>query len=329
MTRSRVVVLLSFFVVALGIVAGLGAWALDPARASVGPLPGAGLALPAESRFLMGLDVKRFTASPFYAKFAQGPRRMDAFKTLEEKTGLNPERDLDELIMAGSGPGRREDGVVLALGRFDQYKLGRTIETHQKGVTSKKLHGTTLYMFGEGSSASTSIALLDDDALVMGGQKAVETVLANRAGSQAPLKANRGLMDLLGRVKPGSTFWMVGDQELLSNLPQNIPAPGGSAAMQLPPVKTVVMNADLDPEVSLEVTGEAADEAAARNLADVVRGLTALAALQANQRPELKQLASAVSVTTEAKSVHVNARLPYELLESLQGPASRKSSEAR
>jgi hypothetical protein len=44
--------------------------------------------------------------------------------------------------------------------------------------------------------------------------------------------------------------------------------------------------------------------------------------LQAQQKPEFKQLASAVSVTTEAQRVHVNARLPYDLLEKLQ-PAKR------
>jgi hypothetical protein len=89
-------------------------------------------------------------------------------------------------------------------------------------------------------------------------------------------------------------------------------------------MKTLVVTGDLDPIISLELTGEAADEAAARSLADVVKGLTALAALQANQRPEFKELASAVSVTTEATSVHVNARVPYELLESLQRPAAPK-----
>jgi hypothetical protein len=75
---------------------------------------------------------------------------------------------------------------------------------------------------------------------------------------------------------------------------------------------------DLDPQVSLDLTGEAGDEAAARNLADGVRGFVALASLQASQRPELKQLASAISVTTEASRVHVAARVPYDVIESLQ-----------
>ena len=45
----------------------------------------------------------------------------------------------------------------------------------------------------------------------------------------------------------------------------------------------------------------------------------ALASLQASQKPELKELASAVSVTTDAARVHVNLRVPYELIDSLSG----------
>ena len=78
------------------------------------------------------------------------------------------------------------------------------------------------------------------------------------------------------------------------------------------------MTGDLEPQVSVDLTGEAGDEAAAKNLADVVRGFVALASLQASQKPELKQLASAISVTTEASRVHVAARVPYEVIESLQ-----------
>jgi hypothetical protein len=79
----------------------------------------------------------------------------------------------------------------------------------------------------------------------------------------------------------------------------------------------VVVTGDLDPVVAVELTGEASDAKAAQNLADVVRGFVALASLQANQKPELRELASAVSVATEATRVHVNLRVPYELLDSL------------
>ena len=96
--------------------------------------------------------------------------------------------------------------------------------------------------------------------------------------------------------------------------------------MQLPALRSMIVTGDLDPVVALQVTGETADAAAAQSLADVVRGLVAMVSLQAQQKPELKQLASAVSVTTEDHRVQVNARFPYELLDALQ---PRKSGTTR
>jgi hypothetical protein len=322
MTRSRWVVLGSSVVVAVGALLAMGAIYLSPARAAVGPLPAEGLVLPADTRFVVGLDVRRLVQSELYATSA-GRRSMrpEAFAELEATTGLNPERDLDQVVIAGgpsAGTGPHQPGLVLVSGRFDRYKLSRAIETSGKGVTWKDHQGTTVYMFREGRKEANAAAFLDDDTLVFGSQAAVEATIASRG--KTPLRTNAPLMGLLERVKPGSTFWMVGDQSLLSNLPPSIPAPGGSdgASLQLPAVRNLIVTGDLDPQVAVEATAETADETAAKNLADVVRGLLALAALQANQKPELKELASAVNVSTEVNQVHVNARIPHALFQSLQ-----------
>ncbi len=107
----------------------------------------------------------------------------------------------------------------------------------------------------------------------------------------------------------------------------SMPAPGApagsGATLNLPTLRSLTVTGDLDPLVSLAITGEALDEPGARNLADVVRGLVALAAIQAQQKPELQQLASAVNVATEANRVLVTARIPYELLDALSAGARR------
>jgi hypothetical protein len=329
MTRSRWVVLGSAVVVTVGALVAMGAIYLSPARAAVGPMPAEGLILPADTRFVVGLDVRRFVQSELYTTNRR-TMRPESFGELEEKTGLDPERDLDQVVIAG-GPsvasGRRQPGLVLVSGRFDRYKLSRAIETSGKGVTWKDHQGTTVYMFGEGRKGAEAAAFLDDDTLVFGSQAAVEGTIASRAGGKAPLRTNASLMALLERVKPGSTFWMVGDQSLLSNLPQSVPAPGGSdgASLQLPAVQNLIVTGDLDPQIAVEATAEAADEAAAKSLADVLRGLLALGALQGNQKPELKELASAVSVSTEVNQVHVNARIPHALFQSLQPKKAAES----
>jgi hypothetical protein len=205
---------------------------------------------------------------------------------------------------------------VLVLGRFDLEKIGQTLKAEAK-ANERTLEGVTLFGFADESGAST-VAFLDASTLLFGPTDRVEVVAASHAQGQAPLRENAEMLALVESVKPGSTFWMVGDKSALAALPTAIPGQGGSAAMNLPPLQSLTLTGDLDPQISLALTGVAADETGATKLADVVRGFIALMSLQAQQKPELQQLASAFSVSTEANRVLISARIPYELLDSLQ-----------
>jgi hypothetical protein len=330
MTRSRTAVLVSSVVVVLGLVAGVGALWLTQARAAVGPMPAEALVLPADSRFLMGFDVKRFTASPFYARFAsERGMQPEALRELEEKTGLDPARDIDQIVVAGAAAGKGGPGLAMVFGRFDLYKLGRAIETEGK-VVGHKVDGVSVYRFKEDDARSLALALLDENHLLFGPRTEVEAAIAARTRGEAPLRKNATLLGLVERVRPGSTFWMVGDQSLLAGMPTSVPAPGASgegATVNLPALKSLTITGDLDPQVSLSITGEAVDETAAKNLADVVRGFVALMSLQARQKPELQQLTSAVTVATEQNRVLVSARVPYELLDALKAQASAAAAK--
>jgi hypothetical protein len=328
MTRSRAVLTASFALVLTGSALALSALVLDPARAAVGPLPAEGLALPANTRFVMGVDMQRFVASPFYERYTKNDptsKHMESMRQLEEKTGLNPERDIDRVIVAGgAGAAAKETGLVLVNGRFDRHRISRLIETEKKGVTWKKVEGETVYLFNEGTAGKQgALAFLDEDTIVLGALASVEQVVSNRSQNPAALEANKELLDLVRQVQPGSAFWLVGDQTALANLPK-----GGQAGMTLPNLKSVIVTAELDPVLNLHLTGEALDAAAAKNLADVVRGFVALATLQSAQKPELKELGSAISVTADVNKVHVNAKFPYELLDALQSGAAKQKVTA-
>jgi hypothetical protein len=258
--------------------------------------------------------------------------RPDALAELEEKTGLNPARDIDQIVVAGSGGQQGTPGIAVALGRFDLYKLGRAIETQGKGATGASHEGVTVYSFSGEERRALALAFLDEHALVFGPKDQVLEAVTARTRGEAPLKTNAALMARVEQVRPGSTFWMVGDQSLLAGLPTSIPAPGaaadGSSSITLPALLGLTVTGDLDPQVAIQVTGEARDALAAKNLADVVRGFVALASLQAQQKPELQQLASAISVATEENRVLLNARVPYELLEALQ-PKKEQAAGAK
>jgi hypothetical protein len=316
--RGRRVLLLSLAVVALGVIVALGALYLDPARAAVGPMPGVGLSLPADTRMVTGLDVKRFVASPFYQRFSRARgQRPAGFAELEARTGINPERDVDQLLMSGQS---QAGAAAIAIGRFDRRQVTKALGA-QKNVTTKKHEGAPLYVFREGVRGASALAFLSDDAIVFGSEPQVAQTVTSHVKGSGGLRDNAELMGLLQSVRPGATFWTAGDQSLLSQMPGTVPMPGGGGGtMTLPGMKSLVVTGDLDPAVSFEALAFARDEAAARQLADVVRGLIALATLQASQKPEYQQLASALTVTNEASKVRVNGRFSYELLDKLQPP---------
>jgi len=339
MSRSRLVLLFSMSVVVVGVVAGLGALWFDSARAAVGPLTGEGLTLPADTRFLIGIDVQRFVSSPFWERYGtQEGMRPKGLRDLEEKTGLDPARDVEQVVMAGSGPvGSRTRPLLLAVGRFDPARIGETAKS-AGGASVRELQGVPLYTFSASRAGGTpeeaTLAVLDRGTLLFGPTAKVEETVASRARGEVPLRQNTQLLGLVEKVKPGFTFWMVGDRTLLEQMPKAIPAPGAGgsggagASMALPPLEALTVTGDLDPQVSLAIVGQAVDDASATKLADVVRGLVALVSLQAQQKPELQQLTSAISVATEANRVLVSARLPYEMIDALRPKPAPKAEES-
>ena len=210
MSRSRLVVFISMVVVGLGSLAAVGALYLDPARAAVGPLPAEGLLFPADVRFVIGVDVKRLMSSPLYRRF-KAQARPDALRDLEEKTGINPERDVDQVLIAGRAVGGAERGLAVVIGSFDTYKLGRSIEVSPKAkAIGRNFEGFTEYVFDEVGTESKAVVLLDRQALVIGSQAAVEAAVSSRARGATPLLSNPGIVftreALLARVWKDQTF---------------------------------------------------------------------------------------------------------------------------
>ncbi len=355
MRGSRLVVVLAAVIVAVGLSTALGLRLLSPARAAVGPLPVEALALPGEANVVGGLHVRRILDSPLYAKYLADKEKdlPEEVREFQECTGVNPQTDIDRIVAAGwkneSGEGT---GAVVALGRFDVSKISSYIETEAKGVTSKKVAGSTMYLLekeskegdegeaghegeeshegeeGEeshGNSRPGALAFLGDGAIVMGDPSAVETTISNfAAGNGQGLEANAELLGRVGALRSDAALWVVGDATALSEAPQAVPG-GGADGMKIPPLKSLSLTGDFAPAVAIELVGEAADPEAATQLADMLRGLVAMASMQASQKPELKDLATAISVTTEDLLVRVSARFPYELIEFL---APAEPSEA-
>lgn len=327
MNRSRRLILTAAAVSVLGVGVAFSTRLTGTARAAIGPVPPEALALPADSSVVMGFDVRALTGSQFYAKFGgEGePGRVDALAEIERKTGLNPERDIDSVVVAiranatqpaSDGVRKRgpENALVFVTGRFDAARLEASIPDAGK-ATKERRDGVTIYREATGKS-NGAVALLDAGILVAGDSASVETFLSNRSTGHG-IRDSALLVSQLETIEPGSTFWAVGGPSVLSRVTSEV----GGAAANLPAVKQVVAYGHLDPEVGMTATAEAADAKSATKIADVLRGFSAMLSLQSGQRPELQQVADSISVATEDDKVHIKATITHELIESLKKSA--------
>lgn len=338
MNRSRRLIATAAAISVLGVGLAFSTRLTGTARAAVGPIPPEALALPSDSSMVMGFDVRALTSSQFYAKFgAEGePGRVDALAEIERKTGLNPERDIDSVVVAvrarakdpqannteGAHHRGPENALVFVTGRFDAARLEASIPDSGK-ASKERRDGVTIYREATGRS-NGAVALLDAGILVAGDSASVEIFLANRLTGHG-IRDSQELVSLLETVEPGSTFWAVGGPSVLSRVTSEV---GGPAA-NLPSVRQVVAYGHLDPEVGMTATAEAADAKSATKIADVLRGFSAMLSLQAGQRAELAQIADSISVATEGDKVHVKATFTHDLLESLKKSASAAHNRSR
>ncbi len=283
---------------------------------AAGPVP-AGFDPPEGTRVLGGVDVQAFLASPLYARLEREGKGLSAdLQRLRDETGLDLERDVDRVVFAGGNPGDGAEHVLVHVsGRFDRYALGRAIE--KKGrATWRSVAGNTLYLLNEGKGSGGALTFLGDHALVLGSRADVEALLEGRAGPRSPL------LDVAADVPSSAAFWLAADGQLARSVSPGgaSPPPGqpaGPAGFALPPLRSILVTGALEPQLRVEARAEALDEAAARNLADAVRGLVALASLQAAQKPELQKLASGIQVASQGARATLKIAIPWELLDEL------------
>jgi hypothetical protein len=86
---------------------------------------------------------------------------------------------------------------------------------------------------------------------------------------------------------------------------------------QLPPVTWLALSSRIDDGVRAVVRAEARDEAAANNLRDVIRGLVALARLQAGQHAEIAELVNSLELGGQGTTVTLGITIPPAVIDML------------
>src|SRR5258708_1595628 len=147
------------------------------------------------------------------------------FQKFIVETGFDPRRDVTEVLMAATGTGTLNHGVLIARGIFNPAKIVGTVET-QGGVVTN-FAGVNIVSGGTGERQA-SIAFLDPGLAVMGDLDSVKAVITRHNGNSAAVSS------LIGKVHDVSAqndFWFV-TLAPLSDFAGKMPDPNLSGIMK-------------------------------------------------------------------------------------------------
>jgi hypothetical protein len=174
-----------------------------------------------------------------------------------------------------------------------------------------------------------AIAFLQPDLIALGHADLVRAAidLSSNASPAANVTSNAEVMNLV-RDAAGDTAWVVGHFDAVS---RRIGVPN-ALRQQVPPLRMVAAKARINGGVKATIRAETADEAAANQVRDVVRGFVSLIRLQAGAKPELQDALKSIELGGHGNTVQLSFALTAQAFRAVvpqapHDPRADRSSE--
>jgi DNA-binding transcriptional regulator YdaS (Cro superfamily) len=230
--------------------------------------------------------------------------------SFQAETGINIQTDVDQIVAAVSGapdpsnPANMRP-LLVARGRFDTARIEAALRA--KGATVEEYNKQRLITLEN----ELGLSFVEPDLAVVGVPASVRRAIDTKAAGKN-VTANADVMRLVRDFENGNA-WVVAHIEAVTS-GNVIPA---EIKQQLPPVTWLALSSRIDDGVRAVVRAEARDEAAANNLRDVVRGLVALARLQASSHAEIAELVNSLELGGQGTTVTLGITIPPAVIDML------------
>ena len=275
--------------------------------------------VPADARMIAFADVHDVANSELRLKLRPFEPSQDAKNQFETATGIDIERDVDQIIAAAWQPGAdtpQGPPLVLARGRFDADRIESLIREH--GGTVQDYKGKRLIVMTD--HQEMAVSFLEPGLVAAGAAAAVRRAIDTKQAGTGAVTDNAELMKLIKDVDDGNA-WAVArfDAISTSQLPKEL-------AQQLPPINWLSASGHVDSGLRGVVRVEAKDEKSANDLREVIRGFMALARLQAGQKAEFAELVNSLELSGQGTTVSLSFSLPASLIDAM---AARTAQHTR
>ncbi len=285
--------------------------------------------VPADAAVVAYANVRDVMNSQLRQRFRELEPTQEHQNEFEEKTGLNFEEDIDTVVAAMMPKGNITDKpneafLLLVRGRFEAARIEALALEH--GSTVSDYQGKRLIAFHEEKRDTP------DEGMALGFVAADLVAFGSVTGVKASIDARRENRNVVGNIEmmrlvselDNANAWAVGRFDAIahqSGLPTEI-------AAQMPAITWFSAAGHINGGVSGVLKAEAKDETSAANLRDVLKGVLALAKMQAGNKPGMQAMADSLILSGDGKNVALSFTVPAEVLDVLEGLAKGRKAMA-
>lgn len=263
------------------------------------------LALP-NAKVLAGANVQQALTSRFgQYLLSRIPASDPGYQEFVNATGLDLARDIREVLASSTAEKGPHAGLLTVRGSFDVKRIAQAA-AEKAQVTMEEYQGARILT---GKNGREAVAFLDDSIAILGPADDVRAAIGRRSSVNA---LDPALAAKVNQLSTGQDAWAVS----MASLPAGARVPPNFEPLQRVQQSSAGVKFGDVVQVSAEAVAETDKDANA--LADVIRGLVALAQLNPNKLDvNALALLQTLVVTTERNTVKISLSIPEEQLERL------------
>jgi hypothetical protein len=276
--------------------------------------------VPADARMVAFVDVHDLATSEVRQKMRAFQPNGDGQKQFEAETGIDIERDVDQVLVAASPSGGNVppgQPLMLARGRFDTVKIEALVREHDGQVEDYK--GVRLVVAATPKQPMhMAVGFIEPGLIAAGDIAAIHHAIDAKMSGSGSITGNAEVMQLIKEVDDGNA-WAVArfDALTMGSIPPQL-------AQQLPPINWFSISSHIDSGIRGTIRAEAKDDKSAQDLREVVRGFMALARLQVGQKAQFSELVNSLELGGEGKTVSLQFDVPSQMIDALGALSARR-----
>lgn len=209
---------------------------LLPAPLAADQLPGEALnTFPADTLQVAFTNLATLRSLPVYQQIRQRilNRQLRAFEDFLRPMGIEPERDIDEVILGWRGEVVGPAGFLgMAAGRFQPSMIQEYVK--RTGLAVREYNGAEIYAFGSGGDPNDLFFTFFDATLAGFGRIGdLKAMLDARQGSVNALNSNSDFVNWQGELDGTAPEWGILNGKSAGNLAGSWLAPSGQKTVDL------------------------------------------------------------------------------------------------